>query len=101
MFKTLQDLVKTIRDRKKSSSEKSYTYKLLNNKKLIIEKVEEELEELKDAINSNNNQVHESADLIYHLLVLLESNDIKIEDVLEELEKRKKQSGLEEKSSRS
>jgi Phosphoribosyl-ATP pyrophosphohydrolase len=58
------------------------------------------LKELKDAINNNNNQVHESADLIYHLLVLLESNDIKIEKVLEELKKRTKQSGLEEKSSR-
>ena len=100
MFKTLEDLVKTIRDRKKSSSEKSYTHKLLNNKKLIIKKVEEELKELKDAINNNNNQVHESADLMYHLLVLLESNDIKIEKVLEELKKRTKQSGLEEKSSR-
>jgi len=58
------------------------------------------LKELKDAINNNNNQVHESADLMYHLLVLLESNDIKIEKVLEELKKRTKQSGLEEKSSR-
>ncbi len=58
------------------------------------------MKELKDAINNNNNQVHESADLIYHLLVLLESNDIKIEKVLEELKKRTKQSGLEEKSSR-
>lgn len=58
------------------------------------------MEELKDAINNNNNQVHESADLIYHLLVLLECNDIKIEKVLEELKKRKNQSGLEEKSGR-
>jgi phosphoribosyl-ATP pyrophosphohydrolase len=98
MFKTLEDLVKTIRDRKNSNLEESYTNQLLNNKQLSVEKAEEEFQEL---LKINQNQIHESADLFYHLLVLLESHNIKIEDVLQELEKRKSKSGLEEKANRS
>ena len=101
MFKTLEDLVKTIRDRKNSNLEESYTNQLLNNKKLSVEKAAEEFQELLEAIKINQNQIHESADLFYHLLVLLESHNIKIEDVLQELEKRKSKSGLEEKANRS
>ena len=90
MFKSLEELVKIIRERKKSSLEKSYTIKLLKDKKLSIEKVKEEITELIDAIEKNSNKVHESADVLYHLMVLLEANGIKIEDVMDELKKRQK-----------
>ena len=90
MFKTLEELIAVIRQRKESSVEDSYTYKLLKNKKLSVEKIKEEIEELIDAIEKNTNKVHETADVLYHLMVLLEANDIKIEDVMNELKKRQK-----------
>ena len=90
MLKNLEDLIKTIRDRKNSSPDKSYTNKLLNDKNLSVSKVKEELAELIEAVEKNTNQIHESADVIYHLLVYLEANNIKIESVMEELAKRKK-----------
>jgi len=90
MFKTLEELIAVIRKRKRSSIKESYTYKLLNDKNLNIEKVKEEISELIDAIENNTNKVHESADVLYHLMVLLEANDIKIEDVMDELKKRQK-----------
>ena len=97
----IEDLIKTIRERKNLSSDKSYTSSLLSGGLTkCIDKLEEEFNELKDALNSKNNQVHESADLIYHLLVVLEAADVKFEDVLKELEKRKGQSGIEEKKER-
>ena len=85
MFKTLEELITIIRQRKGSSDEESYTKKLLKDKKLSIEKVKEEIAELIDAIEKNSNKVHESADVLYHLMVLLEANGIKIEDVMDEL----------------
>ena len=88
MFKSLEELVNIVRDRKKSSLEKSYTNKLLNDKKFNIEKVNEEVEELIEAIQKNDNQIHEAADVLYHLIVLLEGSGIKIEEVMEELKKR-------------
>ena len=90
MFKTLEELITIIRQRKDSSSCESYTNKLLNNKKLSVEKVKEEIAELINAIEKNTNKVHESADVLYHLMVLLEANGIKIEDVMDELKKRQK-----------
>ncbi len=90
MLKTLEELVAVIRKRKETSTEESYTKKLLNNKKLSIGKVKEEIEELIEAIEKNTNKVHEAADVLYHLMVLLEANGIKIEDVMEELKKRQK-----------
>ena len=90
MLKNLEDLIKTIRDRKSSSPDKSYTNKLLNDKNLSVSKVKEEVTELIEAVEKNTNKVHESADVVYHFLVYLEANDIKIEDVMKELEKRKK-----------
>ena len=90
MFKTLEELIAVIRQRKGSSAEESYTKKLLKDKKLSVEKVKEEIAELMDAIEKNSNKVHESADVIYHLIVLLEANSIKIEDVMDELKKRQK-----------
>ena len=90
MFKTLEELIAVIRQRKVSSVEESYTKKLLKDKKLSIEKVKEEIAELIDAIEKNTNKVHEAADILYHLMVFLEANDIKIEDVMDELKKRQK-----------
>ena len=95
MLKSLEELVNIIRDRKNSSPEKSYTSKLLNDKKMNVEKVNEEVKELMDAIENNNNQIHEAADVLYHLVVLLEGNGIKIEDVMQELKKR--QNGIRQK----
>lgn len=100
MFKTLEELIEIIRSRKNATKDKSYTNQLLNNKTLSKEKTEEEFQELLEAIQLNKNQTHEAADLIYHLLVLLECNDIKIEDVMDELKKRQQQSGLNEKANR-
>jgi phosphoribosyl-ATP pyrophosphohydrolase len=100
MFKALEELIEIIRSRKSATKDKSYTNQLLNNKTLSKEKTEEEFQELLEAIQLNKNQTHEAADLIYHLLVLLECNNIKIEDVLNELKKRQQQSGLDEKASR-
>ena len=90
MFKGLEELVKVIRERKNYSPDKSYTNKLLNDKSLSKEKVKEEIKELFEAVEKNTNKIHESADVLYHLLVYLEANGIKIEDVIEELKKRKK-----------
>ena len=90
MFNGLEELVKIIRQRKNSSPDKSYTNKLLNDKNLSAEKVKEEIKELFEAVEKNTNKIHESADVLYHLLVYLETNGIKIEDVMDELKKRKK-----------
>lgn len=100
MFNVFEALVKTIRDRKSSSEQESYTKKLLVDKNLCREKVMEEINELVDALSKKKNEVHEAADVIYHLFVLLEANDIKIEDVLGELKKRQGVSGLVEKANR-
>ena len=90
MFKTLEELIAIIRQRKGSLAGESYTKKLLSNKNLSIEKVKEEIAELIDAIKKNSNEIHEAADVLYHLMVLLEANGIKIEDVMDELKKRQK-----------
>ena len=90
MLKPLEELVNIIRQRKSVAHKDSYTNKLLNNKKLSIEKVKEEIAELIEAVEKNTNKIHESADVLYHLMVLLEANGIKIEDVMDELKKRQK-----------
>ena len=82
--------MKTIRDRKNSSSDSSYTNKLLNDKNLSVAKVKEEIGELIDAVEKDTNKIHEAADVMYHLAVYLEANNIKIEDVMSELKKRQK-----------
>ena len=90
MLKTLEDLIATIRQRKSSSDVSSYTAKLLKDKSLSVEKVKEEIGELIEAVENNSNKVHEAADVLYHLLVYLEANEIKIEDVMQGLKRRKK-----------
>ena len=90
MFENLEQLMQTIRERKNSSPNKSYTNQLLNDKSLSVAKVKEEIEELIEAVEQNSNKIHEAADVIYHLMVYLEANNIKIEDVMIELKKRQK-----------
>ena len=90
MLENLEQLIKIIRKRKNSSPDKSYTNKLLNDKNLSVSKVKEEIEELIESVEKNSNKIHEAADVIYHLMVYLEANNIKIEDVMKELESRKK-----------
>ena len=90
MFENLEQLIKIIRERKNSSPDKSYTNKLLNDKNLSVAKVKEEIGELIDAVEKDTNKIHEAADVMYHLMVYLEANNIKIEDVMNELKKRQK-----------
>ena len=90
MLNTLENLIKLARDRKSSPVEGSYTNKLLTDKSLSKAKVLEEVDELIEAVEQNSNIIHEAADVFYHLLMYLEANDIKIEEVMSELEKRKK-----------
>ena len=90
MLNTLENLIKLVRDRKTNPVEGSYTNKLLKDKSLSKAKVLEEINELIEAIEENTNKIHEAADVFYHLLMYLEANDVKIEEVMEELEKRKK-----------
>ena len=90
MLKVLEDLVLLARERKAKPIEGSYTNKLLKDKTLAKEKVIEEINELIEAVNENSNKIHEAADVLYHLMVFLEANGIKIEDVMDELKKRQK-----------
>ena len=90
MLNTLENLIKLARERKSSPIEGSYTNKLLADKSLSKAKVMEEVDELIEAIEEDTNKIHEAADVFYHLLMYLEANDVKIEEVMQELEKRKK-----------
>ena len=90
MLNTLENLIKLARERKSSPIEGSYTNKLLTDKSLSKAKVLGEVNELIEAVEENTNKIHEAADVFYHLLMYLEANDIKIEDIMLELEKRKK-----------
>ena len=90
MLKILEDLVALARERKSNPVEGSYTNKLLEDQTLAKEKVLEEVDELIEDIEEDTNKIHEAADVFYHLLMYLEANDVKIEEVMQELEKRKK-----------
>ncbi len=90
MLNTLENLFNLARERKKNPVEGSYTNKLLSNKSLSKEKILEEINELIEAVDNNSNKIHEAADVFYHLIMYLEANDIKVEDVMSELNKRKK-----------
>jgi|TARA_B110000196_G_scaffold266081_1_gene239247 phosphoribosyl-ATP pyrophosphohydrolase len=101
MSNTIEKLVETIRLRKKDDIKSSYTSFLLSKgNDHCLKKLKEEVFELEDAIKNKKNIIHESADVIYHLLVLLESAEINFDDVEVELEKRKGVSGFKEKESR-
>ena len=84
------NLIKLARERKSNPKEGSYTNELLSNKSLSKAKVLEEISELIEAVDKDTNKIHEAADVFYHLIMYLEANNIKIEDVMVELEKRKK-----------
>ena len=90
MLNTLESLFRLAKERKKTPIEGSYTNKLLSDKSLSKEKVLEEINELIEAVDNNSNKIHEAADVFYHLIMYLEANDINIEDVMTELDKRKK-----------
>ena len=90
MLNTLENLIKLARDRKSSPIEGSYTNKLLTDKSLSKAKVLEEVDELIEAVEENSNKIHEAADVFYHLLMYLEANDVKIEEVMSRIRKRKK-----------
>tara|TARA_B100001057_G_scaffold131215_1_gene130314 strand:- start:484 stop:756 length:273 start_codon:yes stop_codon:yes gene_type:complete len=90
MLKILEDLVTLARERKSNVIEGSYTNKLLEDKPFVKEKVLEEINELIEAIEQDTNKIHEAADVFYHLIIYLEANNIKIEDIMLELKKRKK-----------
>ena len=90
MLNTLEGLFKLARDRKNKPVEGSYTNKLLADKSFSKEKVLEEINELIEAVEKNSNKIHEAADVFYHLIIYLEANNVKIEEVMLELEKRKK-----------
>ena len=84
------NLIKLARERKSNPKEGSYTNQLLADKSLSKAKVLEEVDELIEAIEEDTNKIHEAADVFYHLLMYLEANDVKVEDVMQELDKRKK-----------
>ena len=90
MLSTLENLIKLARERKKSPVDGSYTNKLLSDKSLSKAKVLEEVNELIEAVENNSNKIHEAADVFFHLIMYLEANNINIEDVMIELNKRKK-----------
>ena len=90
MLKILEELILLARERKNNSIEGSYTNKLLKNKNLAKDKVLEEVNELIEAVEENSNKIHEAADVLYHLIMYLEANGIKIEDIMDELSSRKK-----------
>ena len=90
MLNILEDLVILARERKNNPVEGSYTNKLLEDKSLAKEKVLEEINELIESVEQDSNKIHEAADVFYHLIMYLEKSGIKIEEVMEELNSRKK-----------
>ena len=90
MLEILENLILLARNRKENPVKGSYTNKLLENKVLGKEKIIEEINELIEAIEKDENKIHETADVFYHLIMYLEANNVKIEEVMAELDKRKK-----------
>ena len=90
MLNTLENLFNLARERKKTPIDGSYTNKLLNDKSFSKSKILEEINELVEAVDKNSNKIHEAADVFYHLIMFLEANDVKIEEVMKELNNRKK-----------
>ena len=90
MLKSLENIVLLARSRKLKPVKNSYSNKLLADKLLSKAKLLEEVNELIEAVEENSNKIHEAADVFYHLLLYLEANDVKIEEVMLELENRKK-----------
>ena len=101
MSETIEKLVKTIKSRKRNNVKSSYTSFLLSKgNDHCLNKFKEEVAEFEDAIKNKKNTIHETADVIYHLLVTLESAGINFDDIITELKKREGTSGFEEKKNR-
>ena len=101
MLGTIAKLVKTIKSRKGNDIKSSYTSFLLSKgNDHCLNKLKEEVAEFEDAIKNKKNTVHETVDVIYHLLVTLESTGINFDDIIKELKKREGTSGFEEKRNR-
>ena len=101
MLGTIAKLIKTIKSRKGNDIKSSYTSFLLSKgNDYCLNKLKEEMAEFEDAIKNKKNTVHETADVIYHLLVTLESAGINFDDILAELKKRESTSGFDEKRNR-
>ena len=101
MSTTIERLVKMIKARKKSDVKSSYTSFLLSKgSDHCLNKLKEEVTELEEAIKTKKNTVHETADVIYHLLITLESAGVDFDDIIKELQKREGTSGFEEKMRR-
>jgi phosphoribosyl-ATP pyrophosphohydrolase len=100
---TLADLEKRVHERAKASAAESYTRSLLDKgvsqcaKKLGEEAIETVLAALQD---DKDKLIAEAADLLYHLMVVLEARGVKLADVEVALENRTAQSGHQEKASR-
>ena len=90
MLETLESLFKLARERKNNPVVGSYTNQLLDDKSVSKEKVLEEINELIEAVEKKTNKIHEAADVFYHLIMYLEANDVKIEEVMQELKNRRK-----------
>ena len=98
MFKTIESLITTIKSRKGKDVKLSYTSFLLSKgSDFCLSKLKEEVNELEHAIKNKKNTVHETADVIYHLLVTLESAGVNFDDIKKELKKREGTSGFDEK----
>ena len=102
----LQQLMQIIEQRRDEKSEKSYTAKLLaGGVPAIAAKIREEANEVIEAADETGDAgrehfVHEAADLLYHLFVMLACRHVTLSDVEAELQKRFGMSGLDEKASR-
>ena len=90
MLRVLENLILLVRERKKKPVADSYTNKLLENKSFAKDKILEEVRELVESLEKDSNKIHEAADVFYHLIIYLEANNIKLEDVMKELSNRKK-----------
>ena len=90
MLNVLEDLISLARQRKEKPIDSSYTNKLLKDKNLIKAKVIEEINELIESVEKNSNKIHEAADVLYHFIIYLEANNIRIEEIAEELKNRRK-----------
>ncbi len=100
---TFDDLTQIIRERRDSTTQKSYTKSLFEGGVPRIAKKfgEEAVETVIAALSEDRPALTgEVADVLYHLLVLLEARSISLAEVLNELQRRTSRSGLEEKASR-
>ena len=98
----IKDLFSTLKQRKNTNEKQSYTSFLIKNPELLAKKIGEESSELIIDFIKNNKQgaIKESADLIYHILVVWISLGINPDEIWNELSSRKLKSGIEEKKSR-